>query len=289
MTRPNIRRIGILRRSDPVSPGAHRVDVLGVGISTVTPETALEAMAGWIRRGDKHYVCVTGVHGVMESQRDPALLEIHNGSGLTVPDGMPMVWACQRAGAPWVTRVYGPDLMRLVCKEAPAAGWRMFFYGATQDVVDRLLAHLRATNPGLQVAGSICPPFRPLSEEEKRAIVTEINAARPDVVWVGLSTPKQERWMSENRPYLEAPVLVGVGAAFDFVSGSKRQAPPWLQRLGLEWLYRMLAEPRRLAKRYLKNNPAFAVRAIRRPPHLRAADAPAAAPSAPPAATASHR
>jgi N-acetylglucosaminyldiphosphoundecaprenol N-acetyl-beta-D-mannosaminyltransferase len=251
------------------SPGIFRVDVLGVGVSTVTPDMAIDTLAGWIERRERRYVCVTGVHGVMESQRDPGLLEIHNDSGLTVPDGMPMVWACRRVGADWVSRVYGPDLMRSVCARGATVGWRMFLYGATPEILERLARTLRQSYPGLQIVGSISPPFRPLTDSERDEVVAEINAAEPDIVWVGLSTPKQERWMSENRAALSAPVLAGVGAAFDLVSGTKRHAPPWLQGVGLEWLYRLVQEPRRLWRRYARNNPMFIFSVIRRPPALR--------------------
>jgi len=249
-----------------------RVDVLGVGVSTVTPEMAVAVLARWIEKRTPHYVCVTGVHGVMESQRASDLLDAHNASGLTVPDGVPLVWAARRAGASWVQRVYGPDLMRSVCALAPARGWRMFFYGATPDVVERLTTHLREHHPGIEIVGSYCPPFRPLDADERSDVTARINQARPDIVWVGLSTPKQERWMREFRPALEAPVLVGVGAAFDFVSGTKRQAPALLQRAGLEWLYRLVTEPRRLWRRYLRNNPAFVASIVRHPPRLRPND-----------------
>ena len=249
-------------------PATHRVDVLGVGISTVDPQMALDTIAGWIDRRERHYVCVTGVHGVMESQRDAALLRIHNESGLTVPDGMPMVWAGHRVGATWMSRVYGPDLMRAACARASQEGWRIFLYGATPETCERLREALTQACPDLQVVGFWSPPFRPLTAEEKHEEVLRINAARPDIVWVGLSTPKQERWMAERRSRLEAPVLVGVGAAFDMVSGDKASAPAWMQRNGLEWLFRLCSEPRRLWKRYAKNNPAFVAAIMRRPPRL---------------------
>jgi N-acetylglucosaminyldiphosphoundecaprenol N-acetyl-beta-D-mannosaminyltransferase len=264
-----------------LEPGPFRVDVLGVGISTMTPQMALDIIAGWIDRRERNYVCVTGVHGVMESQRDAALLAIHNSSGLTVPDGMPMVWSGQRAGASWMRRVYGPDLMRAACEVGAARGWRMFLYGATEEVLDRLSAHLLTAYPDLQVVGRISPPFRPLGEQERLDFADQINRAQPDIVWVGLSTPKQERWMDQNREILDAPVLIGVGAAFDLVSGAKRQAPGWLQRAGLEWAFRLATEPRRLWKRYAKSNPAFVLAVARRPPRLRpdsAASGSAAAP-----------
>jgi N-acetylglucosaminyldiphosphoundecaprenol N-acetyl-beta-D-mannosaminyltransferase len=249
-------------------PEGLRVDVLGVAVSVVTLESATERIAGWVRSRDRRYVCVTGVHGVMESQRDPALRTIHNESGLTTPDGMPMVWAARRAGASEVTRVYGPDLMRAVLGVAAANGWSSYFYGGRPEVTERLAGRLSAQIPGLAVAGMRSPPYRALTEAEDAADVAAINASGADLVWVGLSTPKQERWMAAHRDRLQAPVLLGVGAAFDLLAGTLRQAPPWMQRSGLEWSYRLAREPRRLWRRYLRNNPAFVAAIARRPPRL---------------------
>jgi N-acetylglucosaminyldiphosphoundecaprenol N-acetyl-beta-D-mannosaminyltransferase len=233
------------------------VDVLGVNVSAVDIPRAVSAISGWIERGERHYVCVTGVHGVMESRHDPELRAIHNASGLTVPDGMPLVWLAKRGGYPDTMRVYGPDLMLAVCDASLSLGHRHFFYGGGDGVADLLADRLRARFPGLAVAGTYTPPFGELSDDEAAAIERTLNAAKADIVWVGLSTPKQERWMSRWRPRLDAPVLIGVGAAFDFHAGLKPQAPPWMQRSGLEWLYRFAKEPKRLGPRYLKNNPAF--------------------------------
>jgi N-acetylglucosaminyldiphosphoundecaprenol N-acetyl-beta-D-mannosaminyltransferase len=236
-----------------------RVDVLGVGVSAIDMRQALEAIHGWINRRELQYVCVTGVHGVMESRRDPDLQRIHNRAGLVTPDGMPLVWLARRAGFPWVNRVYGPDLLLACCEASRQHGYRHFFYGGGPGVPERLAERLVARFPGLQVAGTNSPPFRSLLPEEDTAIVEQINAAAPDIVWVGLSTPKQERWMDAHRPRLEAPVLIGVGAAFDFHAGTKRQAPRWMQRSGLEWLFRLSQEPRRLWRRYSYNNTRFVI------------------------------
>jgi N-acetylglucosaminyldiphosphoundecaprenol N-acetyl-beta-D-mannosaminyltransferase len=198
----------------------------------------------------------------MESQRNPELVKIHNTSGLTVPDGMPMVWMSRLLGFPWVERVYGPDLMLKISALSAEQGYRNFYYGGAQGTAERLKENLKRTFPGLNVVGTICPPFRPLTAAEEQDVAAQINAARPDIVWVGLSTPKQELWMSTNINKLNVPVLVGVGAAFDFLSGEKKQAPKWMQRNGLEWLFRMAAEPRRLAGRYIQNNPAFVYKAL---------------------------
>lgn len=237
-------------------PGSRRVDVLGVQVSALDMDEALRFFDDHIRRREPSYVCITGVHGVMESQRDPALRAIHNRAGLVTPDGMPLVWLSRRAGHRHVERVYGPDLMLALCERSVAAGYRHFLYGGAEGVPERLADRLRGRFPGLRIVGTYSPPFRELTEEEDRAVVERIEASGADVVWVGLSTPKQERWMAAHTDRLRA-VLVGVGAAFDFHAGLKKQAPRWMQRSGLEWLYRMLSEPRRLGPRYLVNNPRF--------------------------------
>jgi N-acetylglucosaminyldiphosphoundecaprenol N-acetyl-beta-D-mannosaminyltransferase len=258
------------RLTGPAEPARAipRVDVLGVGISAITMEQALAEITRWIETREQHYVCVTGVHGVMESQRDPELRRIHNRSGLTTPDGIPMVWAGRHAGATHMERVCGPDLMLAVCSLAAERGWPSYFYGSAEGVAKRLAVRLTARFPGLRVAGWISPPFRSLTPDEDRLVVQKINSDQPDLVWVGLSTPKQERWMAAHVGRLRAPVLLGVGAAFDLHAGLMRQAPPWMQRSGLEWLYRLYREPRRLWRRYLRNNPAFVLAILRRRPLL---------------------
>ena len=238
----------------PVLP---RVRILGVPVSAITLQDAVSTIDTWIRTRRRHYVCVTGVHGVMECRHDPALRAIHDAAGMVTPDGMPLVWMAHRLGFPGVGRVYGPDLMREISRVSPALGFRHFYFGGPAGLADQLAAALRARHPGLVVAGTFSPPFAAISEEEDEAIVRMINAAKPDIVWVGLSTPKQERWMSAHRDRIEAPVMIGVGAAFDFLAGTKRQAPPWMQRNGLEWLFRMLTEPRRLGRRYASMVPRF--------------------------------
>lgn len=246
-----------------------RVDVLGIGISVVDLAGAVEEVSRLISERERRYICVTGVHGVMESQRDTALAEIHNLSGLTTPDGMPMVWAGRWAGAAGISRVYGPELMLAVCQAGTAKGWRHYFYGGNLGVAQELASRLLKRFPGLEVSGTYTPPFRILTKSEADEVAQIINQAKPDLVWVGLSTPKQERWMANFRPALEAPVLIGVGAAFDIHAGRSPQAPQWMRRSGLEWMYRLVKEPRRLWKRYLRNNPAFVWNVIRHPPFLR--------------------
>jgi N-acetylglucosaminyldiphosphoundecaprenol N-acetyl-beta-D-mannosaminyltransferase len=244
------------------SDAPERVNVLGVGVSAINIADALALINRWIVTGANRYVCVTGVHGVMESQRDPTLRDIHNRAGLVTPDGMPLVWLSWLHGHDRVERVYGPDLMLACCEASVARGYRHFFYGGDTGVPELLAARLQQRFPGLTVAGTWSPPFRELSEAEEQAMIDRIAAARPDIVWVGLSTPKQERWMARYVGRLRVPVLIGVGAAFDMHAGVKKQAPRWMQRSGLEWLFRLAAEPRRLGRRYLINNPWFVWRLL---------------------------
>jgi N-acetylglucosaminyldiphosphoundecaprenol N-acetyl-beta-D-mannosaminyltransferase len=240
--------------------------------------TAVDTIQGWISSGHRDYVCVTGVHGVMECQRDPELARIHNRAGLVTPDGMPLVWLAHAAGREHVGRVYGPDLMLAVCRRSLETGWRHFLYGGAEGVPELLARRLSERFEGLRIVGMHSPPFRPPTPAEDEAIVAEINRSEADIVWVGLSTPKQERWMAAHVGRLEAGALIGVGAAFDFHAGLKSQAPDWMRRSGLEWLYRLLQEPRRLAPRYLRNNPAFVAALAARKLGLRARTARGASP-----------
>jgi N-acetylglucosaminyldiphosphoundecaprenol N-acetyl-beta-D-mannosaminyltransferase len=202
---------------------------------------------------------VTGVHGVVESHWNPELRDIHNRSGLTTPDGMPIFWVLRAAGHAHATRVCGPDLLPAVCAASARHGWRHYFYGGAAGVADRLAERLGSSFPGLHVVGSSSPPFPCPTDVEDREALAAINQARPDIVWIGLSTPKQERWMARNRPHLDASILIGVGAAFDIHAGLRGRAPAWMQKTGLEWLFRIWQEPRRLAPRYLRVNSTFAV------------------------------
>jgi N-acetylglucosaminyldiphosphoundecaprenol N-acetyl-beta-D-mannosaminyltransferase len=252
-----------------VIPRPTRVNVLGVGVSAINMEMALALCDQWIARREQHYVCVTGVHGVMESQRDPALRATLCRSGLTTPDGMPLVWLSKLHGFRHVERVYGPDLMLALCARSVEKGYRHFLYGGDEALVEALAERLRQRYPGIRIVGAFAPPFRPLTPDEDRDIVRVINDARPDVVWVGLSTPKQERWMAEHHRRIAAPVMIGVGAAFDFGAGRKKQAPRWMQRNGLEWLFRLFQEPRRLWRRYVLNIPRFIALVALQTLHLR--------------------
>ena len=243
-----------------------RVDVLGVGVSAVNMDSALDEIRRWIETGAQHYVCVTGVHGVIEAQSDAELLTIHNQSGLTVPDGMPMVWAGRWAGLRDIGRVAGPDLMPALCELAAEQGWTSYFYGGKDGVPELLADRLTERFPGLKVVGTYSPPFRALSDTEMQSAIEKINEVDPDLLWIGLSTPKQERFMASVVGQVHARALLGVGAAYDFHAGLTRRAPRWMQRAGLEWLHRLGSEPRRLARRYLSIIPRFLVALVRQPP-----------------------
>ena len=242
------------------------MDVLGVYVSAINMDVAVNTVQEWLTSGRPNYVCVTGVHGVMECQRDSDLLSIHNSAGMVTPDGMPMVWASRWAGVSGAGRVYGPELMLELCRSSVEQGWRSFFYGGKPGVAERLAATLVERFPGFQVAGTHVPPFRDLTSAEDAQVIERINAAGADLLWVGLSTPKQERWMAAHRDLINTPVMIGVGAAFDINSGSINQAPRFIQRSGFEWLYRLIQEPGRLWRRYLRNNPEFVIKVLRKPP-----------------------
>jgi N-acetylglucosaminyldiphosphoundecaprenol N-acetyl-beta-D-mannosaminyltransferase len=237
-----------------------RVNVLGVGISPLNIPLAVSAMERAIETRSKGYICVTEVNGVSEAQTQPALRAIFNASFLTTPDGMSMVRLGRLAGYREMDRVYGPDLLQQVCRVSAQTGWKHFFYGGNPGVAELLVSCLKARYPHLHVVGTCTPPFRPLQVEEREALRQKVAAAQPDIIWVGLSTPKQDFFMAETLPWLDTTLMVGVGAAFDLLSGRVRQAPRWIQRSGMEWLFRFSQEPRRLFKRYFKNIPLFLAR-----------------------------
>jgi len=240
-----------------MTAGPSRCSVLGVGVSLVDMDRAIAGIDRWIAEGRRDYVCVTGAHGVIESQSDPELMAIHNAAGLVLPDGMPVVWMARALSGQPVERVCGFDFLPAFAAHSAGKGYRHFFYGGAPGIPEALRDRLTRAYPGFEVVGTLSPPFRPPTPEEDAAMVGTINAARPDVVWVGLSTPKQERWMAGHRDRLEATVLIGVGAAFDVGAGVKTRAPRRTHNLGLEWLYRLINEPGRLWCRYATIVPAF--------------------------------
>ncbi|TCC51349.1 glycosyltransferase [Kribbella capetownensis] len=254
--------------TDPrLATSAHdRVDVLGIHVSVTDLDETVETFGRWIDDGERQLVCVSDVNALLHARADEWLTEVYNNAGLTVADGMPLVWAGKRAGFDRMARVAGPDLLERVMAEAADRGWTQYFYGGAEGVAENLRDTFQERHPALKVVGTDCPPYRPLTEAEDAAAVARINAAKPDIVWVGLGAPKQERWMAEHRDRLNASILIGVGAAFDFHTGRLDRAPLWMQRSGLEWSYRLYKEPRRLWKRYLLGIPRFGVGILRRPP-----------------------
>jgi N-acetylglucosaminyldiphosphoundecaprenol N-acetyl-beta-D-mannosaminyltransferase len=231
--------------------------VLGVRVNAVQIPDAIRILESWIQsRKRAKYVAVTGMHGVSEAQKDQAFKRALDEADLIVPDGMPLVWLGRLRGFTVLKRrVYGPELMETFCRET-GPKYRHFFYGGAPGVAD-MLAKVEKERYGIQIAGSYCPPFRPLTSEEEIEVQSMINRASTDVLWVGLSTPKQEAWMHKYRDQLSVPVMLGVGAAFDLNTGRLKQAPGWMRENGLEWFFRLVAEPRRLWRRYIINGSGF--------------------------------
>jgi N-acetylglucosaminyldiphosphoundecaprenol N-acetyl-beta-D-mannosaminyltransferase len=237
---------------------ASRFNVLGVGISTLTLEQTRDfvlAARGTLRQG---YICCGTAHGLTAARSDPNLRRIYNDALLTTPDGMPLVWL----GPAGVERVYGPDLMLGVCDAGRRCALRHYLCGGVPGVAEALSRKLQSHFPGMEIVGTFTPPFRDLNEAEVIGLRRDVARTRPDVIWIGLSSPKQEKFMAQHWRDLDAAVLIGVGAAFDFHSGRVRQAPRWVQRSGFEWLFRLCTEPRRLGPRYLTTTPLFALRAL---------------------------
>lgn len=236
-----------------------RINILGVGISAVNLEQTVELLASWIAMRLPRHIIPCTVYNVTLCQQDTDYRTIVNRADLVTPDGMPLVFIAWLMGHNHVDRVYGPDLMLALCKRSVELGYTHYFYGGQEEVASRLADALTNRFPGLRVMGTYAPPFRALSDEENESHMKMINDAHPDIVWVGLGSPKQEQWIAAHRSELRAPLLIGVGAAFDFHSGRLPQAPRWMQRTALEWLFRLLVEPRRLWRRYLIHNPVFLI------------------------------
>jgi N-acetylglucosaminyldiphosphoundecaprenol N-acetyl-beta-D-mannosaminyltransferase len=233
-----------------MSTSTLKFPVLGVRVDAVQIPDTISILENWIAERDGcHYVAVTGMHGVSES------VSALNAASLVVCDGMPLVWLGRLHGHPLRRRVYGPELMETFCKTT-GAKYRHFFYGGAEGVPDQL-ANVMHAKHGIRIVGTYSPPFRALTPEEDREVCAMIEAARPDVLWIGLSTPKQERWMYEHRDKITVPAVLGVGAAFDLNTGRLNQAPRWMRENGLEWLFRLWTEPKRLWRRYLVNGPMF--------------------------------
>ncbi|MDI6758487.1 MAG: WecB/TagA/CpsF family glycosyltransferase [Candidatus Omnitrophota bacterium] len=234
-----------------------RINILGVGVSELNLGLAFQKIGEWIKERRRVYVCVAPVSTICDCQRDRAYKEIINSAAMVTADGMPLVWISRLKGYKNKKRTYGPELMSLVCDKGQVLGYRHFFYGADEKTLCSLREKLKQRFPGIDIVGMYGPPFLKKAEPEKKEIIDMINSARPDILWVGIGSPKQDFWMSLNRERLNAPVMVGIGAAFDFLAEVKLQAPAWMRECGLEWLFRLVTEPKRLWRRYLVNNTLF--------------------------------
>lgn len=237
-----------------------KYNILGVSISATSYAEVTGICANWI--ADAHaetarYICVTSVHGIITGRQEPWVRDVLNAADIATPDGMPVVWALRSFGARDQQRVYGPTLMMHLCRMAADRGYGIYLYGGTEERLELLRRKLTKQVPHLHIAGSYAPPFRPLNQEEDARVKSAIQESGARLVFIGISTPKQDKWMFDHRSDFPGVVMVGVGAAFDFHAGRVKQAPEWIQRAGLEWLFRLAAEPRRLWKRYILITPRF--------------------------------
>jgi len=241
----------------PDSVTLPRANVLGVGVHAIDMAEAVRQAEYLLAAGGSGYVCLTGVHGVMEAQGDSELREILNRAFLCLPDGMPTVWVGRLQGHQQMSRVYGPDFMMEMCRRSRLGDFRHFLYGGAPGVAEQLRTRLEALMPWLRIVGTYTPPYGPLSARQEAELLASVTQSEPDILWVGLSTPKQERFMAQYWGRLPVKLMAGVGAAFDLHAGLKSDAPQWMKQCGLQWLHRLAQEPLRLGPRYLKHNPRF--------------------------------
>jgi N-acetylglucosaminyldiphosphoundecaprenol N-acetyl-beta-D-mannosaminyltransferase len=232
--------------------------ILGANINLVQIQDVADCVSAWIVKKEySNYIVIANANDIVASKKDVRVMESMNNSSLTVPDGISLVLYARISGKYLRKRVYGPDLMLELLKSSESMGYSHFFYGATQETLNQLTGNLRRKFPGLKVVGMYAPPFSALNRQENERIAAFINNASPDFLWIGLGCPKQQLWMYENRDKIHVPVMIGVGAAFDFLAGTKPQAPQWLRDNGFEWLFRLIIEPKRMWRRYLIDYPLF--------------------------------
>jgi N-acetylglucosaminyldiphosphoundecaprenol N-acetyl-beta-D-mannosaminyltransferase len=240
------------------SPETPRINVLGTCIDALDLDEAARQICSWVNDDQTgRYVCVTDVNCIMQNYRRPDVKRAYSTASLCVPDGMPLIWVGRALGQKSMGRVYGPDLMLRLLEDSVEKGYTHFFLGGAEGVAEDLKQRMTARFPKLKVVGTFCPPFRPLTGEERATLISKVADSRPDFLWVSLGAPKQDLFMKKFHNKLNTKVLIGVGAAFDFHTDRVRQAPRWMMKAGLEWLFRLCMEPRRLAPRYFRNNPAF--------------------------------
>lgn len=239
---------------------ALRIPILRVPTDAQRFDNAVATLATWAREeAGRRYVSTCPVYTLMRCREEPSALAALQGADMVAADGMPIVWLQRQRGAPTAERVYGPDLLEALCE----TDVRHFFWGGSPDVSQKLVAALKARHPQMQIAGAYAPAMKPIGALPDAGAIARLNASDAQIVWVGLGSPKQDLWMAQHRPHLRAPLLIGVGAAFDMFAGARRQAPRWVQRSGLEWMFRLIQEPRRLARRYLVYNPRFVAAVLR--------------------------
>lgn len=243
---------------DPIHPN-DRVNILGVGVTPLDLPSSVSQVMSLLKTDNRGYICVTGMHGIMEAQRDPHFRDIQNNSFLTTPDGIPTVWIGHLDGHHTMKQVRGADLMLRVCEASVSSGTKHFLYGGKPGVANLLRHVLELRYPGINIVGTYSPPFRPLTPQEDTQLKEQLEHLKPDILWCGISTPKQERFMARYIHTLPVKLMVGVGAAFDLNSGLLKDSPLWVQRCGLQWAHRLIQEPRRLWRRYLLNIPHFAL------------------------------
>ena len=244
-------------RTAPAPSSLHRANILGVGVHAIDMGQAIEVIESAVHNNRKGYVCVTGVHGVMEAQDDAKFRSILRHALLVTPDGMPTVWVGRWQGFSGMHRVFGPDLMWELCRTSVAKGYTHYLYGGAERVAEQLQDRCEELFPGIRIVGTYTPPFRQLNAGEQRELVSSFANLKPDITWVGLSTPNQERFMAEYLPRLATKIMIGVGAAFDLHTGRMKDSPQWVKQAGLQWAHRLMQDPGRLWQRYLTNNPRF--------------------------------
>jgi N-acetylglucosaminyldiphosphoundecaprenol N-acetyl-beta-D-mannosaminyltransferase len=279
-------RRAVQAAAEPGSPG-RAIDVLGVRVAPLTMEMTLARIAAILRRREKGYICAVNVYGVVTAQRDPELAAAYAEAAIAIPDGMPIAWVGRFEGHPAVERVAGPELMHEILLRPEFAHYTHFFYGGDEGVAEKLADNFRRLAPQSKIVGTWTPPFRDLTSEEERKLIAAVNRLRPDIIWVGLGSPKQDKFMRRYLAKFDTGLMFGVGAAFDFHTGRLRDCPPWMKRAGMQWLHRLAQEPRRLAGRYLRSNPAFLFHIALQLSGLRAYAPPPRDPGASPARRAS--
>jgi len=249
---------GAAASATSVAADIPRREILGIPIAMTDYAGAVDAMDAMVDSRERGYVCAVSVHSLTIALDDAEMADVFRGATMVLPDGMPVVWASNMLGAGLKGRVYGPELMLHYSERCAERGHRVWLYGGRdQGSLAQLALNLRRRLPGINIVGGYSPPFRPMSDEEEDALIDQINDARPDILWVGIGAPKQEKWMARMRDRLDVPVMCAVGAAFDFHAGRISQAPRWMQQRGLEWIYRLAQEPFRLFPRYVRSNPRF--------------------------------